>query len=160
MNLYIQIQDGAPINHPALESNLLDAFNNNIPSTWEPFDRIEQPIIGLYQVLEKYTPDYLKVDGRWKDVWYLRDMTTVEKTAKQQAVKDAWLANANYSNFTSWTFSEDICNYEPPVPLPVDDKIYFWQGTTNSWVERPEYPTDGKTYTLDFATATWVLVTE
>jgi len=158
MNLYIETNNGQPINHPAFEDNLLQAFHA-IPSHWEPFTRIERPVPGVYQVLDSEEPTYQKVNGVWTDVWALRDMTDAEKTAKQQALKASWAALPNASNFTAWTFDEATCTYIPPIPRPTDDKQYFWQGTTNSWVVTPEYPTDGKQYKLDIPTATWVLVT-
>jgi hypothetical protein len=159
MKLYIQTQGGQPINHPAFEDNLLQAFAT-IPENWEPFVRVEKPIPTMYQVLEAEEPVYTKVNGVWTDVWLLHDMTAEEKAVKQQAAKDAWAAMPNYSNYTAWTFDEAICEYQPPTPRPVDlDKNYFWQGTTSSWVETPAYPTDGKEYKIDFATATWIIKT-
>jgi hypothetical protein len=157
MNLYIQIENGQPINHPASEDNLIYALGS-VPSNWEPFVRVEMPTPTIYQVLDSMEPTYEKVNGVWTDVWALRDMTETEKTAKQITVKAAWTARPNASNFTAWTFSEVNCRYEPPIPYPLDDKSYFWQGTTNTWVETPPYPTDGKQYKLDIPTATWVLV--
>jgi hypothetical protein len=158
MNLYIQVENNLPVNHPAFEDNLIDAFGS-IPSNWEPFIRVERPTPSVYQVLGSEDPTYQKVNGVWTDVWDLTEMTDAEKTAKQQAVKDAWAARTNASNFTAWTFDESICAYVPPTPKPTDGKQYFWQGTTNSWVVRPPYPDDGKEYILDFPTATWVLKT-
>jgi hypothetical protein len=157
MNLYIQTQDGQPINHPALEDNLLQVFGA-IPENWEPFIRVEKPIPTMYQVLEAEDPVYTKVNNVWTDVWLLRDMTDAEKIAKQQTAKDAWAALPNRDNFTSWVFDEATCAYQPPTPYPVDlSKSYFWQGTASAWVEAPAYPTDGKEYKIDFATATWII---
>ena len=87
-------------------------------------------------------------------------MTDAEKTTKQQEAKDAWAVLPNRNNFTAWVFDENTCLYEPPIPRPEDVTKYFWQGTTATWAPRPVYPNvDGKMYTLDFATATWVEVT-
>ena len=76
-----------------------------------------------------------------------------------KSVKNNWLRDFD-SNFSAWVFNEEKCDYESPTPCPRDGKIYFWQGTTNTWVITPEYPTDGKVYKLDIPTATWVLVTQ
>ena len=76
MNLYIETENGQTKNHPASEDNLIQAFGL-VPSDWEPFDRIERPVPGVYEVV----PDqsiYQKVDGVWKDVWPLRPMTAEE----------------------------------------------------------------------------------
>lgn len=160
MNLFIETdENGNYKNHPAFDDNLRQAFGE-IPAHWEPFVRVERPIPGVYQVLESDVSSYEKVDGIWTDVWAIREMTAEEKAAKQQQVKDEWASNPNASNFSAWTFDEEKCAYVAPIPMPEDDKTYFWQGTTNSWVEVPEYPTDGKAYKLDYATGTWVLIEE
>jgi hypothetical protein len=159
MNLYIETDsNGNPINHPAFEDNLLQAFGS-IPSHWEPFVRVEMPIPTVYQVLDNTEPTYQKINGVWTDVWALRDMTDAEKTAKQQAVQTAWATRDQASNWSAWTFDEPTCTFVPPIPRPTDGQGYFWQGTTNTWQVRPPYPTDGKSYKLDFSAGTWVEVT-
>jgi hypothetical protein len=114
MNLYIQTQGGQPINHPAFEDNLMQAFGS-IPKTWEPFIRVNRPVLGAYQILENQESIYAKVNGVWTDMWILRDMTAEEKAAKQQATKDAWAALPNRENFSAWSFDETTCTYIPPV---------------------------------------------
>lgn len=136
MNLYIQTENGNPINHPAFEDNLIAAFGS-IPAHWEAFIRVERPIPTIYQVLDSQEPTYQKANGIWTDVWALRDMTSDEITAKQQAEKDRWLALPNRENFTAWTFNEATCQYEPPIPRPTDGKAYRWDGATNSWIALP-----------------------
>ena len=59
MNLYIQIKDGQPINHPAFKNNLLEAFKE-IPTDWEIFLRVEKPSLGVYQ-LKSYGRHVLKL---------------------------------------------------------------------------------------------------
>ena len=157
-NLYIQVDgNGNFINHPAFEGNLISAFNS-IPSNWEQFLRVEKPHLKIYQVLDSEEPLYQKINGIWTDVWFLREMTSSEKLAKQQKIKDEWLSQPQAQNWASWTFDEATCAYQPPTPRPTEGN-FFWQDTTLTWVSRPEYPTDGKAYKLDFASATWVEVT-
>jgi hypothetical protein len=136
MNLYIQIKDGNPINHPALMDNLFAAFGN-IPEDWKQFIRVPMPIPSVYQVLNSTEPTYQFVEatGYWMDVWDIRDMTEEEKQAKQQEIKDFWVSLPNRDNFSAWTFDEATCAYIPPTPRPDDGKIYRWDGVTNSWVE-------------------------
>jgi hypothetical protein len=38
--------------------------------------------------------------------------------------------------FPSWTLVEDTCLWAAPTPIPVDDKFYFWDEITLTWVER------------------------
>ena len=93
MELYIQIEDNSPVNHPALKDNLMRSFGT-IPSNWEPFVRVERPLAGdeddekKYLILDSPDPTYEKVDGVWADVWAVREMTDEEK-----AVKDEFLEN-------------------------------------------------------------------
>jgi hypothetical protein len=153
MNLYIQIENGAPVNHPATEDNLAGAFGS-IPDNWAPFVRVAQPVPGIYQVLDSEEPTYQQVDGVWTDVWALRDMTDAERAARQQAAQTAWAAQPNVANFAAWTFDETACKYVPPIPCPTDGS-YAWRGTDNTWVAVPAYPEDGNNYTFDLATGTW-----
>jgi hypothetical protein len=156
MNLYIETENGQVKNHPAFEDNLIQAFGS-VPEHWEPFIRVERPALGVYQVFEDPEVTYEKVNGTWTDVFHVREMTTEEKNVVQQRVKDAWAAMDQASNWAAWTFNEDTCTYQPPIPRPTDRTV-IWQGTTNSWVDLPQRPDDGKNYKLDFASATWVEV--
>jgi hypothetical protein len=37
--------------------------------------------------------------------------------------------------FASWVLNEDTCLWNAPVAMPDDGKIYTWNETTTSWVE-------------------------
>ena len=166
MNLYIKTENGQALDHPVFEDNLIHALGT-IPEHWEPFMRVEPPIAGEYEVVE-HPPNYQKINGVWTDIWTVRPMTNEERAAKDQKTKDDARALAIYSwkimpaaeNFTAWILNEETLKYEPPTPRPEDGKKYFWQGTTNSWVERPPFPDDGKTYRFDFPLGAWIEVTE
>ena len=155
MELYLQVENGQPVNHPAFGDNLRQAFGE-IPDNWEPFERLEKPIPGMYEVISD-DPVYQKVDGVWKDTWVTRDMTAEEKAAKQQAVKDVWAAREQAENWSAWVFNEATCTYEPPIPRP-EGLNFAWCGAENNWKERPEYPTDGKQYKFDFLAWQWISV--
>ena len=86
MKLFIQVKDGNPINHPAFEENLIDAFGK-IPDDWEPFNRIPRPVIGTYEVFESENPTYEKVNGVWADVWHFREMTLEEKNKRDEELE-------------------------------------------------------------------------
>jgi hypothetical protein len=134
MKLYIQTENGQPVNHPALEENLLQAFGV-IPDNWIAFERIERPQIGVYDLFDQDYPEYQLDGGVYKDVWLIRPMNELEKTAKQQVVKDRWDSLPNRENFTAWVFDEVTCSYIPPVPRPDDGKLYQWDGAVNNWIE-------------------------
>ena len=162
MNLYIDTENGAAKNHPAFEGNLIQAFGS-IPAYWEPFTRVERPVLAVYEVFDNPELTYAKVDGVWADVWAVREMTTEEKTAKQQAV----IAHFNYreyaSNWYAWTLDEATCVMVPPIPRPeadqakLDQGIFtFWCGAENNWKDAPVCP-EGE-YKFDFFAWQWVAI--
>lgn len=159
MKLYIQVENGQTVNHPAFEDNLLQAFGH-IPSNWEPFVRIERPIPSIYEVLESDQPTYQQINAVWTDVWALRPMTETEKAAKQQIVKDFWATRDQASNWSAWIFNEDTCQYDPPIPRPepVQGKTVFWSGADNNWKEAPPRPQDENQYKFDFFAWTWIKI--
>jgi len=48
------------------------------------------------------------------------------------ADRDAFIAPQPYA---SWILNEDTCQWEPPLPYPTDGKQYSWDEDTTSWVE-------------------------
>ena len=161
MNLYIETENGAVKNHPAFEDNLIQAFGS-IPAHWEPFTRVERPTPSVYQVMESQEPVYAKVDGVWTDVWTVREMTTEEKTAAQQAVRDAFATRDQAENWSAWTFDEATCAMVPPIPrpAPVEGVKVFWCGADNNWKEAPARPVDENEYRFDFFSWQWVSFTQ
>lgn len=156
MKLYIQTENGQPVNHPAFEENLIAAFGG-VPDHWKPFVRVERPTLGVYEVLESEQPAYQMVGGVWTDVWTVRSMTDEERAAKQQAVRDAWALLPNAFNFTAWVLDEATLRMVPPIPRPVEEgKIFRWSGADNNWKEAPAKP-EGH-YIFDFVQWTWVPV--
>jgi hypothetical protein len=84
LELYIQIRDGQPHEHPIFADNFREAFPNvdteNLPDTFAKFIRVDQPAIGTYEVYKGVT--YQWFDGVVKDVHSVRPMTAKERTAK------------------------------------------------------------------------------
>ena len=35
--------------------------------------------------------------------------------------------------FSSWILNEETCLWEPPVPMPEDDQLYFWNEDEKNW---------------------------
>ncbi len=46
--------------------------------------------------------------------------------------RDAFYAPQPYN---SWTLNEETCYWEAPTPMPTDGKLYTWDEDTLSWVE-------------------------
>lgn len=153
-DLYIKVENGLPIGHPAFKENLIDAFTA-VPDDWEPFIRVPNPALTDKSLtLEHPEPVYRKVDGVWQDVWFTRPKTAEELAEEKQkqlnAIREMW-ANRPYAhNFTAWFFNEETRRFEPPFPKPEDNKFYRWHGPSNNWKEAEPFPQDGKQYTFDF----------
>jgi len=161
MNLYIEIENGEVKNHPAFEDNLIQAFGE-VPTTWEPFIRVERPN-PLYQIVVGDRPTYEKVNGVWTDVWVLRDMTAEEKATKQQETIDAFNAREQASNWSAWTLDEATNTMIPPIPRPAPDQTKLdagiktiWCGADNNWKDTPPRP-EGN-YKFDFFAWNWVAI--
>jgi hypothetical protein len=152
--LYIQVVNGQPVNHPAFENNLIEAFGT-VPDDWVPFTRVERPTVSLYQVIDPPEPKYEFVNGVWYDNWTVRDMTDAEKSAKQQPIKDAWAARPYASNFAAWVYDEATNSYKPPIPRPTDGLTYRWSGAENNWKLAPDMPKDGTLYSFNFDSWAW-----
>jgi len=158
MNLYIEIENGVPKNHPAFMDNLIQAFGS-IPAHWEPFMRVERSL-GVYEVMTAEEPTYEKVNNFWMDVWHKRDMTAEEKTAKQQAIINAFNNREYATNWSAWTLDEATCVMVPPIPrpTPVEGVTMLWCGADNNWKEAPARPVDNNQYKFDFFAWQWVQI--
>lgn len=54
---------------------------------------------------------------------------------RYDAIRDAFIPP---KPFQSWTLNEAVCQWESPVPYPTDGKQYSWDESTVSWVEVSE----------------------
>lgn len=169
LELYIQIKNGQPFEHPIFANNFRQAFPDidldNLPTDkFAKFIRVAKPTLGAYEMYVGVT--YQWVDGVVKDVHEVRAMTDEEKATKQQAVKDAWTARPQAENWAVWTFDETTCTYVPPIPRPAPDPVKlqqgistFWCGADNNWKDTPVRPTGTGPYNFDFLAWQWVEVT-
>jgi len=48
------------------------------------------------------------------------------------AGRDAFIAP---QPFPSWVLNEQSCQWEAPIPMPTDGKMYSWDETTLNWIE-------------------------
>ena len=147
--LWIKVdENNVHIGHPRFESNLRQVmpnhdFDQGAPDGYMRFERVEPPELGVYEMFEPTIGgnialafnhnglSYDIVDGVYKDVWHVRDMTTEEKTEKQNGVKTAFAEL--HPTWTSWTFNEATCQMEPPVAYPDGDGMYAWNEENQTW---------------------------
>lgn len=101
MELFIQIRNGQPYEHPIFGDNFREAFphidTNNLPPEFARFERIPAPITGVYEIVEG--PAYEWVDGVVKDVWSVRQMTETERASKTKEL--TYSANRQKEFFVS-----------------------------------------------------------
>jgi hypothetical protein len=85
--------------------------------------------------------DYLATDlglgGTWVQTSY---NATIRKNYAgmgytYDSVRDAFIPP---KPFDSWVLNEETCNWDAPVAYPTDGKMYSWDEATASWVEVPE----------------------
>ena len=148
MNLYIQIENGKPINHPSFEDNLLDAFGL-IPENFIKFNRIQQPVDLLPSPFYKAELTYiLSPDGTTcQDNWIAVEMSTEEKNA----IIDMEQNNPPYPNAV---FNITDLAWAPPEK-PTDDQKYQFNYKTGIWTVLPEIPSGMKKCYYDFEKNEW-----
>lgn len=169
MRLFIQIKDGQPFEYPIFEDNFLQAFPgvdvNNLPPEFALFERVEPPALGLFETLVSEEPTFALIDGVYKDVWEIREMTAEEKQVVYQRYKDAQSKRRQAENWATWVFNENTLKYDPPIPRPAPDQTKldariktFWCGADNNWKDTPPQPVDDNQYEFDFFAWQWVQV--
>jgi hypothetical protein len=128
MNLYIKIENGQPVDHPAIEENLIHAFRS-IPSNFAPFNRVQRPdnlLTSPFQIAQcTYT---LMDDGiTWQDTW-----SAIQMTADEQAALIAQTqTNPPCPNITLDTTT---LKWNPSTPMPTDGQTYKWNWSTGEWI--------------------------
>jgi hypothetical protein len=132
MNMFIKVLNGVPHGNPILEDNFRQAFPdidvNNLPEGWARFERIEPPMIGVYEVYEGAS--YQQDGDVFKDSHQIRQMTNEEKIQTQNHVKQAW---SDAGGFSSWIFDEETCSFNAPVAQPADGRSYIWDEENLRW---------------------------
>jgi hypothetical protein len=129
IELYIQIRNGQPFEHPIFGDNFRQAFPHidveDLPPEFAKFERIPQNVTP--EIFEVAEIRYDWFDGIVKDVWSVRPMTDTEKAEKiaQYRVNPP---------FASWTLDEATLLWSAPTPKPDDGLKYRWNEETLSWV--------------------------
>ena len=72
--------------------------------------------------------------GEWKQTSYngsiRKNYAGIGYTYDQE--RDAFIEPKPYP---SWVLNEATCRWDAPVPMPTDNKPYFWNETNQSWYE-------------------------
>lgn len=75
--LYIKVIDGKTVDHPVMYSNLIAVFGV-VPPEYEPFKRLNPPVLGNFEVFDTEAVQYAKEGEFWVDLWPKRAMTAEE----------------------------------------------------------------------------------
>lgn len=72
--------------------------------------------------------------GTWKQTSYNGNMRKnyAGTGYTYNAIRDAFIPP---QPFPSWVLVEDTCQWTAPVAMPTDGKMYSWDEPTTSWVE-------------------------
>ena len=124
MNLYIQIKDGKPYQHPVAEYNLQQIYPSasydNIPEGFAKFVRIEKPRPGVDEVVVGPKYEWCEEGVCFKDVWIVRPMTENEKLAR---IRKVWIDDGGHE---SWIANPETYEMEAPIVKPDDGQEYEW----------------------------------
>ena len=129
MELFIQIRNGQPFEHPIFGDNFRQAFPDvdvdNLPPEFAKFERVPQNVMP--EIFEMAEVRYEWFDAIVKDVWSVRPMTDQERADKIAQYR----ANPP---FPSWTLDETTLKWSAPIPKPDDGQKYRWDEDTLSWI--------------------------
>ena len=75
--------------------------------------------------------DWVWDSGNWIEYTNLNDAGI---GFTYDATKNAFIAP---KPFNSWVLNKATYLWEAPVAMPTDDKFYYWDEATTSWVEAP-----------------------
>lgn len=157
MKLYIKIENGNPVGHPIAAENYKQCFPEhnieNIPNGYALFERVEKPNHGIYEFCSENS-NYIWEGDVVKDYWEVRPFTDKEKSKFISDYKSRWYNGDEYKKNPSWIFSEELCEFIPPVPFPQNlidslspNQYYDWDEESISWVIKtrdiefaPEWP--------------------
>jgi|TARA_R110000737_G_scaffold29753_1_gene48253 hypothetical protein len=161
MQLFIQVRDGVPFEHPVMADNMLLLFPDhdleNAPLGFSKFTRIQPPELSFYQKFDDTKGHdgcgctYEITENGFHDVWHLIDMNSEEKEAKKMSCKPPFL--------NSLVFDEITCMWNTPVNYPSDGLIYRWKDSDSSWVLVVGMPPDdGESYYFNITTESWTVM--
>ena len=141
MRHYVKVDENNKwVRHPNTEENLWYVFPYHIflfgpPKGFMEFVRDHPPFLKTYEMWNDtvgadislaYSHNGLEygiVDGKYIDIWHAVEMTEEEIKEKQEHFKEMWKVQEKKSSsqgFPSWTFNEETCCFDSPIPHPLE----------------------------------------
>lgn len=159
MELFIQIRDGQPYEHPIFGDNFRQAFPhidvNNLPPEFARFERVPCPNEATRYQVDDVT--YQWVNGMVKDVWFVRTLNAEEYAAKTEAttkevlrkmerrkqiaqmlideapnelIRQAWVDHL--AELNAWVLVDPFQPFIPAMPAIVDNQTIYTVNTSGS----------------------------
>jgi hypothetical protein len=126
MKLYIQTENGEPIDHPILEENFIQAFSNidtkNLTPEFSKYIRQAPLTLNRYEGVT-----YERNGYAFTDFHRVRSINNKEKTAVIDQIK------SNQPN-ENWILSKDGTHYAALIPISQDGNTYRWDELTLNWI--------------------------
>lgn len=122
MGHYAKVNNGVVEQVIVAEADFFDNFVDTTPGTWIQTSYNTRG--GVHYQPNSNTPSEDQTKALRKNyagIGYIYDST-----------RDAFYPP---QPFDSWTFNEDTCLWDPPVPFPTDGNFYQWNEETQSWEE-------------------------
>jgi hypothetical protein len=119
MELFIQIRDGKPYEHPISGDNLRQAFpeidTENLPDSFAPFVRVPVPPIGIWETLERSTYEW--ANGVVQDAHHVRPLTELEIAEKKRLIEEDFLGEINVL----------VADGEVQLAAALPENKHYWQ---------------------------------
>ena len=112
MSHFAKVCDGKVVQVIVAEQEFFDTFVDTSPGEW---------IQTSYNTRGGQHPEGRPLRKNYAGIGFTYDRE-----------KDAFIPPQPYA---SWLLDEETCLWNPPSPMPVDDKDYMWDEPTLSWVE-------------------------
>ena len=111
MSHFAKVENGIVTQVIVIEQDVLNSGLWGDPSTW---------VQTSYNTHGNQHPEGRPLRGNYAGICYTYDETHDVFYAPQP--------------FPSWTLNQSTWLWEPPVPMPTDDKFYQWDEATKNWV--------------------------
>jgi hypothetical protein len=111
MSHFAKVENGIVTEVIVIEQDVLNTGLWGDPSTW---------VQTSYNTNGNKHPEGRPLRGNYAGIGYTYDETNDVFYAPQP--------------FPSWTLNQSTWLWEPPVPMPTDDKLYQWDEATKNWV--------------------------
>ena len=114
MSHYAKVLNGVVVNVIAAEADFFDTFVDSSPGTW--IQTSYNTHAGVHS--NGGTP----LRGNYAGIGYTYD-----------SINDVFYPQ---QPFPSWNISFPNWTWTPPTPMPTDGKLYSWNESTKTWIEK------------------------